>query len=334
MIKKKIIYLSAGLLIVIASCSCIFAIIEKKNIDQEYRDLFSRHYRIFTPELPAIADFSNEKVPLDRFYVRESLEREVYINTYMHASTILMFKRANRWFPVIEPILKKNNIPDDFKFLALAESNLVNAVSPSGAEGFWQFLKPTGQKYGLEISEEVDERYNVEKATEAACKYFLEAYSQFNSWTLVAASFNRGLEGVSKAIEKQKVKSYYDLYLVDETARYVYRILAMKEIYNHPTRYGYFLRERDFYPQVPLYTLTIDTSINDLSVFAFRQKVNYRILREFNPWLRRYNLPDKSGKIYVIYLPKKGAINYESLIKQELKNEFFFHDTLKINQIY
>ena len=334
MIKKKLIYISFGLFLLTASWFCIFAMIEKKNSNQEYEELFSRHYRIFTPKIPEQVDFAGEKTPLDRFYVRESLEREIFINTYMHASTILMFKRANRWFPVIEPILKKNAIPDDFKFLAIAESNLLNTVSSSGAEGFWQFLKPTAQNYGLEITEEVDERYNVEKATEAACKYFQEAYARFNSWTLVAASFNRGLEGVERAIEKQKVNSYYDLYLVDETARYVYRIMAMKEIYNHPARYGYFLRESEFYPPVPVYSLVIDSAINDLPAFAFKLKVNYRVLRDFNPWIRRYNLPNKSGKKYIIYLPKEGATNYESLINKTSRSEYFFHDTLKINQIH
>jgi membrane-bound lytic murein transglycosylase D len=334
MIKKNLIYIVTGLFILVTAWFSIFAIIEKKNSDQDYRDLFNRHYRIFTPEIPKNADFAGETVPLDRFYVKESLEREILINTYMHASTIMMFKRAYRWFPVIEPILKKNNVPDDFKFLALAESNLVNSVSPSGAEGFWQFLKPTGLQYGLEITEEVDERYNVEKATEAACKYFREAFNKYNSWTLVAASFNRGQDGVSKAIEKQKVDNYYDLYLVDETARYVYRIIALKEIYSHPTRYGLYLRENDFYPTVPVNSVTIDSTITDLADFAFRQKINYRILRDLNPWIRRYNLPNKSGKTYTFYIPKEGSINYESLMKKMPKSEVFFHDTLKINQIH
>jgi len=331
--SRKIKYILGGIILVLISGTFICGVSEIKNLDRDYRELFYKHYRIFTPEIPAQANFAGEKAPLELVYVRESFEREIFANTYMHSSTILMFKRANRWFPFIEPILMKNNIPDDFKFLALAESNLANVVSPSGAEGFWQFIKPTGQKYKLEITEEVDERYNVEKATEAACKYFREAYSRFNNWTLVAASYNRGLDGLSRALENQKVNSYYDLSLVDETARYVYRIMAIKEVYNHPTKFGYYLRSTDFYPPIPTFTVTIDTTISDLADFAFKQKVNYRILREFNPWIRRYNLPNKSGKTYTFIFPKEGYLKYDNLMKKMPQCETFFHDTLKINEI-
>jgi membrane-bound lytic murein transglycosylase D len=332
--NRKIKYILSGTGLVLVCGIFICGMTEIKNLDRDYQALFHKHYRIFTPEVPAQASFSGERAPLELVYVRESFEREIFANTYMHSSTILMFKRANRWFPLIEPILKKNNIPDDFKFLALAESNLANVVSPSGAEGFWQFIKPTGQKYGLEITEEIDERYNVEKATEAACKYFQEAYSRFNNWTLVAASYNRGLDGLSRALENQKVNSYYDLSLVDETARYVYRIMAIKEVYNHPTMFGYYLRDSDFYPPIPTFTVNVDTSISDLADFAFKQKVNYRILREFNPWIRRYNLPNKSKKTYTFILPKEGYLNYDILMKKMPQSETFYHDSLKINQIH
>jgi len=332
--REKIKYIIGGILLVLVAGFFICWIAEKKDLGRDYRALFYKHYRIFTPEVPAQADFAGEKTPLDIIYVRESFEREIMANTFMQSATIMMFKRANRWFPVIEPILKKNNIPDDFKFLAIAESNLTNAVSPSNAEGFWQFIKPTGQKYGLEITEEVDERYNVEKATEAACRYFQESYSKFNSWTLVAASYNRGIDGLARAVENQKVTNFYDLYLVEETARYIFRILAIKEVYNHPVKYGFFLREQDFYPVVPTYSITVDTAISDLPDFAFKQKVNYRILREFNPWIRRYNLPNKSGKRYTFILPVQGALDYESLRKKMPAGETFFHDSLKINQVH
>jgi hypothetical protein len=242
-----------------------------------------------------------------------------------------MFKRASRWFPVIEPVLKKNGIPDDFKFLALAESNLSNVVSSSGAEGFWQFLKPTGQKYGLEITEEVDERYNMEKSTEAACQYFLEAFQQYKSWTLVAASFNRGIDGVNKAIEKQHKTDYYNLFVVDETARYVYRILAMKQIYKNPVKYGFYLKQDDFYPPLNTYTVSVDSSITDLPAFAEKQKINYRVLREFNPWLRRYSLTNKSGKKYVLTLPMDGSLSWDVLKRNLPESETFFNDTLKID---
>jgi membrane-bound lytic murein transglycosylase D len=326
----KYILISAAVILVCGTC--IYAVKEVRNRENDYRNQFTRHYRIFSPEIPDKLDFAGEKVPLDLFYVRESLDREIMANTFMHSSTILMFKRASRWFPVIEPILKRNNIPDDFKYLALAESNFGNVVSPAGAEGFWQFLKGTGQKFGLEITEEVDERYNVEKATEAACQYFRASFQEYKNWTLVAASFNRGIEGVGKAVEKQHGTDYYNLFLIDETARYVYRILAMKLVYNNPLRYGFYLRQDDFYPPLSTYTITVDSTINDLPEFAQQLKINYRILREFNPWLRRYSLTNKIAKKYILTLPKEGSLSWDVLKKNLPQGETFFNDTLKIDQ--
>jgi hypothetical protein len=324
-------YILFSTTVILVCGTCIYAVKEVRDQQMDYRNQFNRYYRIYAPEIPDKIDFAGEKVPLDLFYVRESLDREIMAGTFMHSSTILMFKRAYRWFPVIEPILKKNNIPDDFKFLALAESNLTNAVSPSGAEGFWQFLKGTGPKFGLEISEEVDERYNVEKATEAACRYFRASYQEYKNWTLVAASFNRGIDGVSKAVENQHISDYYNLFLVDETARYVYRILAMKLVYNNPVKYGFYLRESDFYPPVSTYTITIDSTINDLPAFAQNLKINYRILKEFNPWLRRYTLTNKTAKKYILILPKEGSLSWELLKKSIPPPVTFFNDTLKIS---
>ncbi|MCX6243497.1 MAG: lytic transglycosylase domain-containing protein [Bacteroidetes bacterium] len=317
--------------IILVCGTCIYAVKEIRNQDQDYRVQFARHYRIYSPELPAKMDFAGENVPLDLFFVRESLDREIMASTFMHSASITMFKRAMRWFPIIEPILKRNNIPDDFKYLAIAESNLGNVVSSSFAEGFWQFLKGTGIKYGLEITEEVDERYNVEKATEAACQYFRDGFREYRTWTMTAASYNRGIDGVGKAVEKQRTSDYYSLYLVEETARYVYRILAIKQVYNHPTQYGLFLQQADFYPPLSTYTITVDSTITDLPAFAQKQKINYRILREFNPWLRRYTLTNKTGKKYIITLPKEGFLSQEALKKNIPPSETFFHDTLKIS---
>jgi hypothetical protein len=323
-------YILVCLAVILVCGTCIYAVREIRDQQKEYRSQFSRYYHIYAPELPDKMDFAGENVPLDLFYVRESLDREIMANTFMHSATILMFKRACRWFPVIEPILKKNGIPDDFKFLSLAESNFANAVSPSGAEGFWQFLKPTGKKYGLEISEEVDERYNIEKSTEAACRYFQEAFLKYKNWTLVAASFNRGFEGLDMATEKQHIMDYYNLSLVDEAARYVYRILAMKQIYNNPVKYGFYLRQSDFYPPLPTYTLAVDSGISDLPAFAQKMKINYRILKEFNPWLRRYTLTNKNTKTYILTLPKEETLSWELLKKSLITSETFFNDTLKI----
>jgi len=333
MIRKKyhILY-GFGLLLVCVISVC--AIMEVRNQDKEYIALFNRHMKVFSPEIPATANFAGEVVPMESYYVREAFDREIMAGTFMHSSTIMMFKRSNRWFPVIEPILKKNGIPDDFKFLALAESNLNNVVSPAGAEGYWQFIKATGVKYGLEINDKVDERYNIEKATQAACDYFKDAFKEFNSWTLVAASYNRGIDGLGKALENQKVSNYYDMYLNDETSRYVFRIMALKEVYNHPVHYGFYLRERDFYPQLSSSPVVIDSSIGNLPAFAKHLAINYRILREMNPWIKNYSLPNKSKKTYIFLIPKEGALNYEMLMKKVPSRETFFHDTLKFNEVH
>ncbi len=326
-------YIIPGLIILAAASVLICWIADKTSTDQQYRNLFSQQYRIFSPPTPSKAEFAGEAAPLNLFYVREALDREILAATYMHASTILMFKRANRWFPLIEPLLKAEGVPDDFKYLALAESNLSNVVSPSGAEGFWQFIKPTGQKYGLEITEEVDERYNLEKATIAACEYFKEAREKYGNWTLAAASYNRGLDGISDALQHQRVNSFYDLYLNDETGRYIYRILALKEVYLHPVKYGFYLKQSDFYPSVPTYQVRVDSAIQDLPSFALQQKVTYKVLRDFNPWIRRYNLPNKTRKVYVFVLPKPGMILTDSVYRNIPSSGRFFNDTLKIQQI-
>jgi membrane-bound lytic murein transglycosylase D len=329
--KYKII---AGIGLLIAAVISVCAVVEVRNLDRDYAALFNRHTKVFSPEIPATASFAGEAAPLELFYVREALDREIMAATFMHSSTIMMFKRANRWFPIIEPILKKNGVPDDFKFVALAESNLVNVTSPAGAEGYWQFLKATGVKYGLEVNDWVDERYNMEKATQAACEYFKDAYKEFSSWTLAAASYNRGIEGLDKALEKQKAGKYYDLYLNEETSRYVFRIMAMKEVYNHPVRYGFYLRERDLYPQIPSRPVIIDSAVASLPAFAKHLSVNYRILREMNPWIQNYSLPNKSKKIYIFQVPKEGALNYETLLKKVTPRETFYHDTLTFNEVH
>jgi len=333
MTKKSYFYLGGTLLILICAL-CIGAIIDVKNQEKEYHSLFDTHTKILTPAVPSQASFAGEAAPLELWYVREAFEREIIANTFMHSSTIMMFKRANRWFPVIEPILEKNGIPADFKFLAVAESNLGNVVSPAGAEGFWQFIKPTGIKYGLEIGDKVDERYNPEKATQAACDYFREAYGMFGSWTLAAASFNRGLDGLKRAVDNQKAGNYYDLYLNDETSRYIFRIMALKEIYNHPVKYGFYLRSRDFYPSIPTREVTVDTAITDLPAFARSLSINYRILRELNPWIRDYSLPNKTRKQYTFRIPQEHAFHYGKLTEQLPPEETFFHDTLKFNEIH
>ena len=254
-------------------------------------------------DLPTSASFSGEAVPMELPDVRERLDKELHINTYWHNNTIFLMKRAHRWFPQIEAILKKNNIPDDFKYLPLIESGLMNDISPKDAVGFWQIVKSAGKENGLEITDQVDERYDPVKATEAACRYLNKAYKKFGNWTSVAASYNRGMGGIERAIENQNVSSYYDLYLNDETARYVFRIIACKEIIEHPAKYGFNVKESHLYNPEPLRYVTVNETIPDLIAFAQKNGTNYKLLKRHNPWLRDEKLVVKKGKTYRIALP-------------------------------
>lgn len=255
---------------------------------------------------PVKLDFAGEEAPLKISDVKERFDRELLVNVNLHASTILAIKRANRAFPVIEPILKKNGIPDDFKYLAVIESGLVNAVSPAGARGVWQFMPDTAKERGMEVTENVDQRYDLEKSTEAACSYFLSAKGKFGSWTLAAASYNGGMSGVNKQIGIQKVSGYYDLLLTEETSRYVFRILALKEIMENPIKYGFAIASENLYQTLPTRKIEIDSSITDLADFAKSQGINYKILKIHNPWLRETKLINDSGKKYQIEIPLNG----------------------------
>jgi len=280
---------------------------EKDNFNQD-EDV----YKNFALKLPYKLDFCNEPVPLERLDVRESLDRELLVNTYWHSQTFLLFKRANRFFPLIEPILKNNNIPDDFKYLALIESGFTNVVSAAGATGFWQFLKTTGEKYGLIINDEVDERYNLEKSTQAACKYINNSYSFFKNWTLAAAAYNMGDVGLSNQIKNQKVFNYYDLFLNSETARYIYRILAIKIIFENPQKYGFYFEKEDLYPLVNTQKISIDSAITDLAQFALDLGINYKILKEYNPWLRKPSLQNKTKNTYQISIPEQEELLFKT----------------------
>ncbi len=254
-------------------------------------------------DVPKTMSFAGEEVPLNIPDVFERFDRELHINSYMHNSTIFIMKRAGRWLPQIEPILKANGIPDDFKYQALIESALLNDVSPRGAVGFWQIMEPAGKELGLEIRDEVDERYDPLKATEAACKYLKKAYQKFGNWTLVAASYDRGMAGLDRALENQKTKSYYDLFLNDETARYVFRILAIKEIMEHPTRYGFDISERHLYKPEPVRYVEVNETVKDLVDFSIAQGTSYKLLKRLNPWLREERLTVKKNRTYKIALP-------------------------------
>ena len=289
----------------------------------EHLRAFADHYRLYSPPLPDELYFAGEAVPLDRTDVREALDRELLVNDYWQSNLMLYVKRANRWFPLIEPVLKKHGVPDDFKYLAVIESGLLNVVSPAKAAGFWQFLKTTGQSYGLEINDYVDERYDVAKATEAACAYLKDAKTRCGSWAGAAAAYNMGSGGYARSAAAQQCTEYWDLYLNAETARYVYRILAVKLIFKNPEQYGLRLRQRDLYQPLACDTLAVDTAIADLRQFASQQGVSYKTLKECNPWLRNTSLPNASRKHYELLLPGKNALSYRHQLQKITPDALF-----------
>jgi membrane-bound lytic murein transglycosylase D len=264
---------------------------------------FIEHISDISLDLPKEMTFAGEPVPLDIADVRERLDRELHINTYWHSSTIFLLKRANKWLPQMEKILKENNIPDDFKYLAAIEGGFMNDTSPKNAVGFWQFLKDAGKENGLEVSKDVDERYDPIKSTEAACSYLRKAYNKFGNWTNVAASFNRGRSGLGRALDNQKEESYYDLMLNDETSRYVFRILAIKEIFENPKKYGFNISKDHLYEAPKLRYVEVDSDIKDLVKFAKEQGINYKLLKLNNPWLRQDYLDVRRNKVYKIAIP-------------------------------
>ncbi len=290
----------------------LFTFNKVSNInDKEYRKEIRNNYKIYNFPLPKKLKFAGEKVPLENYDVRESLDFEILKVAYWHSELFLYLKRANRYFPIIEPILKKNNMPDDLKYFAIAESGLTNAVSPAGARGVWQFMKATAKEYGMEVSTEVDERYNLEKSTQAACEYFRKSHNKYKSWALVAASYNVGAGRIDDRLEEQNVESYYDLLLNKETSRYVYRTIAIKLIMENPKDYGFNLRKQDLYPVIPTTEIKIDTTIENLTDFAELNGINYKMLKYQNPWLRRRQLTNKKAKEYIIKIPKKNSRTYK-----------------------
>lgn len=258
---------------------------------------------VYQVPIPDKVYFAGEEVPLHLFDVRESLDRELQVNTYWHSQTVLLLKRANRYFPIIEPILKERGIPDDFKYLAIAESALTQAVSPSKAVGFWQILEGTARELNLEINNEVDERYHIEKATHAACIYLLKSYKKYGNWTMAAASYNFGRNGIQRQMVRQDNDDYYDMVLGEETERYVYRILALKAIFENPQDYGFHLRPNELYPPLSYFEVQVDSAIVSIAQFSKFYNTNYKILKLLNPWLRESYLLNKGNKTYSIKIP-------------------------------
>ena len=260
-------------------------------------------YKWYPPQIPATMTFAGESVPLDRWEVRDRLDRELLVNYYGHSSTLYILKLAGRVFPEIEKRLKANGLSDDFKYLCVAESSLQNPTSSAGAVGYWQFMKETGQRYGLEITDEVDERYNLQKSTDAACAYLKDAYAKFGSWTAAAASYNCGVGGYNRQVTFQLSGNYYDLLLPEETNRYIFRILALKHLLSHAETYGFMVKGDDAYAPVATRKITVSSSIPNLAEFAISKGSSYKMLKLLNPWLRDRKLTVKPGKQYVIELP-------------------------------
>jgi len=256
----------------------------------------------YAVKLPESVSFAGENVPLDDIEVRERLDRELSVNAYWQSSTIIMLKRANRWLPTIEKILKEESVPDDFKYLCMAESALDNAISSAGASGFWQFMKTTGLQYGLIINSDVDERYNLEKSTRAACRYLRDAKEKTGSWTAAAAGYNMGLAGVNKQQLLQGETAYYDLFLNTETSRYVQRIVALKIIHQHQKDYGFYLTNEDLYPELKYTIQQVSGPINWVS-FAKENNTSYKMLRIYNPWIRNFNLLNKERRTFDVKIP-------------------------------
>lgn len=260
----------------------------------------SEYYQIKALKMPEVMSFADEQAPLKDPEVFERIDRELLVNTYWQSSMLLYLKRAGKYFPIIEPILQKNGVPNDFKYLAVIESGLTNATSTAGAKGFWQFMPATAKEFGMEVNDQVDERYHIEKSTEMACKYLKNAKNKLGSWSLAAAAYNSGNKNILDKMSRQQVNNYYDLLLVEETARYVPRLLAVKEIMQNPDKYGYIIEKSDLYTFEKTYEVEVDSTISNLTTFAKKYNMTYKDLKTLNPWLRSSSLDNKLKKVYTI----------------------------------
>jgi len=264
----------------------------------------SESYEIKAVSMPSHLEFAGESVPLEKQDIYERMDRELHVNTYWQSNTLLYAKRANKFFPIIEKILAKNGIPNDFKYLALIESGLMNVTSPAGAKGFWQIMRTTGKEMGLEINSNVDERFHLEKSTEIACNYLNKAYDKFGNWTAAAASYNAGRSGIIKQMDRQQTTNFYDLLLGEETSRYVFRIIAAKEILSNPKKYGFVYEQKDLYKPYSTYNVEVDSVITNIASFSKHYGLSYKEFKALNPWLRENKLNNSSKKKYLIALPR------------------------------
>jgi len=302
----KILQKALGFVGLLSLCALFIYAFQDAPTDENFETKLINDYNVYALQVPDDLNFAGEPMPLENPDILERMDRELLVNTYWQSNGLLMFKRAKKYFSIIEPILAKNGVPDDFKYLAVIESGLTNAVSPAGARGVWQIMPATGRENGLEVNKNVDERYNLQKATDVACKYLLKSKSKLGSWTLAAAGYNAGNAGVSRRLKEQGVTNYYDLLLGEETGRYLFRIVALKEILSNPKKYGFNFRDKDLYTNIPTYKVEVDTAVTDFTQFAQSFGINYKILKLHNPWLREPHLNNKSGKPYYVEIPKEG----------------------------
>ena len=311
---KKQIKINYILTLILVFCigATIPTLIGSSQVNEQHSAKSEVPYCVTSPTVPAQVTFDGETIDLRRYDRRERMDREILAFTYMHSTTMLLIKRANRYFPIIEPILKANGIPDDFKYLMVIESNLNSiARSPAGAAGLWQFMPTTGREFGLEVNENVDERYHIEKATVAACKYFKQAYAKYGDWIAVSAAYNAGQARISSQLEKQLASHAMDLWLVEETSRYMFRLLAAKAVISNPQRYGFLLKREHLYPAIPYTEVTVTTGIDNLAQFAKNKGITYAQLKDANPWLRDTSLMNKSGRTYILKIPTQAGMHYD-----------------------
>ena len=310
----------------IAGEAFIFATRKEDNGDAILTRAIRADYRIYAPPIPDSLSFCGERVPLNLYYVRESLDRELVSNMYYQSNTLFNIKRATRVFPTIERILREEGVPQDMKYLCVIESGLQCVTSPAGAQGYWQFMKTTGQKYGLEVGDDIDMRNHLEASTRAACRYLKDLKRRFGGWTEAAAAYNCGEGGLGKRLANQQQVSYYELLLNQETQRYVYRILALKLIMQHPQNYGFYVRRCDTYPELPCDEVQLSDQDVDLVNFAISHGTSYKMLRSLNPWLTSSTVKNKAGKTYKVKIPVKKGTEYNTIVKGK-------HDTTVLESI-
>ena len=320
--KKKITLISSCFILLLIISIFSFSSYEYSENMSVLKNLKEKYTIFAIPKPIKNIYFANERVPLENPDIWERYDKELLKNIYWQSNTLLLFKRAEKYFPVIEPILKKNNLPNDFKYLALIESGLENVTSPKGAKGFWQFLKSTAIEFNLEVNSEVDERFHIQKSTQAACDFLNSAKDYFGNWTLAAAAYNMGKSGLMKQINRQKSNTYYDLLLNNETSRYVFRILAIKEIFENPKKYGFQFRSEDLYKNIPTFLVMVDTTINSWADFSEDYGINYKILKLHNPWLRESYLKNKFKRKYYLQIPINGSYFLQNNITQSDSNRF------------